>query len=61
MIVCLVPKLSLELVISNVLNCQLLEFFVVSLTWVVLLGWREKRILIPENDLYFIVTNSKLR
>ena len=33
----------------------------VSLTWVIYLGGKEKRISIPKNDLYFLVNNSKLR
>ena len=51
----------LVLVISNVLRCYFLQFFEVSLTWVVFVGLERKRISIPETDFYFLVNNSKLR
>ena len=70
LIVCLFPKLSPDikfrmmdaifgLMISNVLNCYFLRLFVVSLFWVVLLGWREKRISIPKKDFYFLVASLR--
>ena len=59
MIVCLFPKLSLD-IRFRMMGAKS-GLVVVSLTWVVLLGWREKRQSVLENDLYFLVTNSKLR
>ena len=71
MIVCLFPKLSLDIrlrmidaksgLIILMPQSLVLTIFVVSLIWVVYLDWREKRILIPKNDVYFFVTNFKLR
>ena len=65
MIVCLYPKLSSDisfrmtdakfgLEIFNVLSCLFLQFFVVSLIWVMYSGLERK---VPENYFYFLVAS----